>query len=125
MGCYDWQNTGTGVPATIFVGSPSTVIQQNRDFFDYTTSFTGATGTGAGTLASRPATCTTGVGYFATDQGNWNTSGNGFGSGVLYKCTATNTWTAYYTPYTYPDPLEGTVPAAGVYFSGIMQGVVQ
>jgi len=26
-------------------------------------------------------------------------------SGTLYKCTATNTWTAYYTPYAYPHPL--------------------
>jgi hypothetical protein len=27
-------------------------------------------------------------------------------SGVLYKCTAPNTWTLYYTPYTYPHPLQ-------------------
>ena len=33
-------------------------------------------GVGFGTLANRPTTCTAGVGYFATDQGNWNTSGN-------------------------------------------------
>src|SRR5205823_11054263 len=25
--------------------------------------------------------------------------------GVLYKCTAPNTWTLYYTPYVYPHPL--------------------
>jgi len=35
-----------------------------------------------------------------------NTSGNGDGSGVLYKCTATNTWTLAYTPYPYPHPLQ-------------------
>ena len=28
-------------------------------------------------------------------------------SGTLYKCTATNTWTSYYTPLTYPHPLRG------------------
>jgi hypothetical protein len=32
--------------------------------------------------------------------------------GVLYKATATNTWTLYYEPYAYPHPLiaatEGT-----------------
>jgi len=26
-------------------------------------------------------------------------------NGTLYKCTSTNTWTSYYTPYTYPHPL--------------------
>ena len=107
QGCYDWQNTGTGVPSTIFAPSPSTVIQQNRDYFDYVSSgFTGATGVGAGPLTAMPATCSTGVGYFATDQGSWNTSGNGFGNGVLYQCTTTNVWTPYYTPYAYPHPLE-------------------
>ena len=30
--------------------------------------------------------------------------GNG-GEGELYVCTATNTWTAIYRPYTYPHPL--------------------
>jgi hypothetical protein len=64
--------------------------------------FNGTTGMGFGTLANRPATCTTssepgaGVGYFATDQGP---------QGTLYTCSAANTWTAYYTPYTYPHPL--------------------
>src|SRR5213076_1545599 len=34
-------------------------------------------GIGHGTLANRPTTCTTGVGYWASDQGSWNTSGSG------------------------------------------------
>lgn len=62
--------------------------------------FTGANGMGFGTLANRPSICTTntteagsGVGYFATD------------TNTLYACTAANTWTVYYTPYTYPHPL--------------------
>jgi hypothetical protein len=70
-------------------------------------------GVGFGTLANRPATCTAGVGYFATDQGSWNTSTsnpqgvqqNG-ADGLLYTCTSTDTWTLYYTPYTYPHPLN-------------------
>ncbi len=67
-----------------------------------TSPFNGTTGTGFGTLANRPTTCTTGVGYWATDQGTWNNGGAG---GVLYICTATNTWSVGYTPYTYPHPL--------------------
>jgi hypothetical protein len=78
-----------------------------------TSPFNGASGMGFGTLAFRPTTCTTGVGYFATDQGSWNSSSNGFGNGVLYQCSATNTWTVHYTPYSYPHPLaQGTVTTA-------------
>jgi O-glycosyl hydrolase len=85
----------------------------NRDIYADNTSCAGsgcsglATGTGYGTFAQRPTTCTAGpggtygtsptgsygVGYFATD------------TGTLYVCTATNTWTAIYKPYTYPHPL--------------------
>jgi hypothetical protein len=80
-------------------------------------------GMGEGTLANRPTTCTTGVGYWATDQGSWNQSGlacssNGAGTGQgcqgeLFTCTSANTWTPAYTPYTYPHPLvSGTSSTA-------------
>ena len=49
-----------------------------------------------GLLADRPATCTTGVGYWATD------------TETLYTATSTNTWGTYYTPYTYPHPDNDT-----------------
>ncbi len=85
--------------------------------------FTGATGVGCGTLAAMPTTCTTGVGYWATNQSCSDLTGMVGAnpatpiSGTLYKCTATDTWTAYYTPYTYPHPLRAeaadtTPPAA-------------
>ena len=106
-------------------------IRKNRDIYQsvslasqtsQSNPFNGTMGVGHGTLANRPSTCTTtpealdagngGVGYWCTDCGNWNTStsnsrgvqANGT-SGQLYVCTATNTWSLYYTPYTYPHPL--------------------
>ena len=74
---------------------------------------TATAGLGHGTLANRPATCTPQVGYWATDQGSWNQSGIG-GQGQLFVCTAPNTWTLYYTPYTYPHPLI----AGGIFGNG-------
>jgi len=100
VGAYAWGNTKGG---SLHAATPQTSdIQEERDFYDEDTTFDGKTGVGVGTLAARSATCVTGVGYWATDQGSWNTSG---ADGVLYKCTAPNTWTLYYTPYAYPHPL--------------------
>lgn len=92
-------------------------IAANVDYWFPTLSFTGATGVGTGTLASRPATCTTGVGYFATDQGSWNALGD---DGLFYKCTSTNTWTLYYTPLNYPHSLRGAadIGVPGLRFDG-------
>ena len=111
-----WSDTHGLIP--LFVpdggGSPdyhSNHMQNDREWFNSVSAsansnpsspFDGTTGMGFGTLTNRPATCTTsveagaGVGYFATDQGP---------QGTLYTCSATNTWTVYYTPYVYPHPL--------------------
>jgi hypothetical protein len=137
---YEWSDNYSPVPSQtpyfLWINTAFTnTFVANSDYYlwcDPTsqsgcTSFTGATGTGSGARSARPSTCTTGVAYWSTDQGSWNTSGSG-GQGVLDKCTATNTWTnAAYTPYTYPHPLDtsGTPtasaptfsPAAGTYSS--------
>lgn len=103
---------GLGTPVLVAGDGSSTRLLANRDYYaevsqsaqsSPTSPFNGTAGTGYGTLANRPTTCTTGVGYWATDQGAWNSAGTG--SGVLYKCASTNNWSAYFTPYTYPHPL--------------------
>ena len=75
-------------------GEIGLVPKEDRDFWKQKASFDGTTGVGVGLRSARPATCTKGVGYWATDEGR------------LYRATATNTWTLYYTPYTYPHPLR-------------------
>lgn len=100
---YIINNTVNGtLSAGAMVGGDSVVA--NRDYYNQDTGFTGATGVGRGVLASRPATCTTGVGYWATDQGEWDST-HGGNDGQFYKCTSTNTWSMTYKPYDYPHPL--------------------
>lgn len=79
----------------------------NVDFWLEAAAVGGAQTTGVGVGTSRPANCTTGVGYWKTDEGTWNQSGGG-GQGNLYRCTATNTWTLSYVPFVYPHPLTSS-----------------
>jgi hypothetical protein len=91
---YEWDNVwttaGGGSKMAAYEGN---VLLANRDYYSQTSSFDGTSGVGRGTLAARPGTCTAGVAYWASD------------TNTLYQCTATNTWSSYYTPYTYPHPL--------------------
>ena len=116
---YEWGDKWTLAPGYggLFLTNASVdTLSQNRDYYLWcnsssqtacTSNFDGSQGTGSGMLAARPTTCTTGVVYWATDLGNWNQSGSG-GQGQLFKCTATNTWTSFYTPYTYPSPIQSS-----------------
>lgn len=99
---YIWGNENPPMNVGVDEVTASTIVE-GRDFYS-----DDGGNVGVGTIASRPSTCTTGTAYWATDEGgNWNSTGGGANDGRLYKCTATNTWTLYYTPATYPHTLQG------------------
>lgn len=82
------------------------VLKDNRDYYQQfgtgceAGSWNGTAGINQS--ASAPSgNCTAGPGGNTPGVGWWDTTNN-----TLYVCNPTNTWTAYYTPYTYPHPLE-------------------
>ena len=131
---YEVDDSVSGTIGAEYTSNDSQGEIANRDFYaqsigqaaqtSATSPFNGTSGTGYGTLAYRPTTCTPSVGYLATDQGTWDQGGAG---GVLYACTATNTWSVEETPYTYPHPLDSSGGSAtGTTFSGgMMSGGTQ
>lgn len=101
---FNNRNTYSDTEANVSEYKPQhEFVEPDYNYWKYNASFNGTTGVGVGILANRPAVCNKGVGYWATDKGTWNTTGD---DGVLYKCTSTDTWTLYYEPYTYPHPLR-------------------
>jgi len=114
------------------------VIAEDSEFYNHNPDFNGSAGVGCGKLANRPATCTPGVGYWATEQSCTGIGDANVGdhpatpiSGTLYQCTSPNTWTAYYTPLAYPHPLrdettlEGDVNADGLVNAMDIEACVQ
>lgn len=135
---YVWGNVNNSTGAKVDMEienpwgatSPSVAdhLAANRDYYNAvsvnaqssaSSPFNGTTGMGFGTLSNRPTTCSTGtdpessglggVGYWATNIGEWNAKTSG-PDGQLYRCTSGNVWVVHYKPYAYPHPL---VVAAG------------
>ena len=122
---YVWNNTRAGLPWTRTVkavaagaitlfGSTFTendIVRADRDFFWQGANFDGSGGMGRGPKAAMLATTPskTGVGWWVTDEGEWNSSHPGT-DGQLYSWNG-SAWIVKYTPYTYPHPLRGDLSA--------------
>jgi len=116
---YIWNNTKENdaiVPGYVMNAGSAVHIQENRDFYNQSTECSKDScdsGVGCGT-DTPTGTCTAGTSYWKTNQSCTSASGftgdivtypeRGTIAGTLYKCTATNTWSVFYSPYTYPYP---------------------
>ncbi len=129
---YTWSNYRSSAASAIYIPSASKPIppgtsrghiQADRDYFHYTTSFNGSSGTGCGTLVQMNAITPTltGVGFWvptnidtmpcrpaATNVGAESEGMTTPITGTLYKWSGT-AWKIHYTPYQYPHPLRSGV----------------
>lgn len=107
---YLWSNTKGGSPWPIGLGwgpvpayMPQ-VIAADRDYFNEAPFFDGTSGVGVGSKSRMNSIRPTkvGVGFWVTDEGNWNTSTPG-ADGQLYTWNGSS-WVLAYVPYQYPHP---------------------
>jgi hypothetical protein len=109
---YFWNNSDDGSISSAAINTASCGVTENTDFFNYNASFNGSTGIGRGTSAPG-GSATTGVAYWVASTATPTTNSAVIQAGTLYKATAPNTYTAYYTPYTYPHPLLADAGGGG------------
>jgi hypothetical protein len=114
---YFWNNLDDGTIKGLekqFDACTTYTITENRDYFNYNSSCTSTScpiGIGCGSTPPT-GTCSTGTGYWVTSYSPCYSAPSTMAemktitqAGRFYKCTAPNTWTLYYQPYTYPHPL--------------------
>jgi hypothetical protein len=100
----------TGNPSASY--TQATMIAPNRDYFQEVATFNGSSGVGIGTRAQMDAITPTlaGVGFWVTDEGDWDADADVGESGRLYTWSG-SAWVFKYEPYTRPHPLRGALAA--------------
>lgn len=112
---FNNQVNGSIANASIDGFVPPCITGQNTNWWNYNAACTtSACSTGIGRGTTPPTgTCTTGVGYWVNSTPTPTASSSVTQAGQFYKCTSTNTWTLYYTPFTFPHPLLGPTLVKG------------
>jgi hypothetical protein len=112
QGAIDLYRTQTGNPTASF--SERDLIRANRDFFAEA-GFDDAAGVSTGPKAQMLASTPTlrNVGWWVTDEGEWNSTNGSAPDGQLYVWDGAQ-WQFKYRPYTYPHPLRGAGAPANV-----------
>jgi len=129
---YAWFNTSADSSGAMVYIRPVSVghIVEDRDFYTGSTTFSATSGVGCGadvpTMNCTPNELSDiGPGYYKLGTGESCSDFTGYTgkshtksfSGTLYRCTATNTWSEYYTPSTYPHSLRTEEAAAPAFTS--------
>ncbi len=125
---YEWDNpSNQGDLNFIAHASCTGTCRENEHFYNHKpgTVFDGTVGVGSGPIGNRPATCTTGVWYWANDEGEWDATNGATPDGRGYQCTAPNVWTLAYTPFPYPHALTGALVAPTITTQPPNQSVVE
>jgi hypothetical protein len=115
-GSYYWNNrhANSDLVTADILTDPSWFngLAENVDFYNQSSQFDGSAGIGCGLTTNMPGTCTPGVAYWATNQSCTTVESSSAGAkpsvpirGILYKCTANNVWSPFFTPLPYPHPL--------------------
>lgn len=116
---YVWGETLSSVGSVVTADNYENNMLQNRDWYtdvgaSCTAGGTCTSGIGTGLSTNKPTTCTAGLGgtYYTSPTGSYGVGFWATDNSTLYVCTSANTWTAVYTPYTYPHPLVSGNPQA-------------
>jgi hypothetical protein len=106
-GAIELYRVQTGNPTATF--TIEDIIKPDRDYFKHSVggTFNGSSGVGRGTKAQMLAIQATrrGVGFWVTDEGDWDKSNGPQPDGQLYTWNG-SAWVLKYTPLTYPHPLR-------------------